>query len=95
MAVDFVVGPSYEIVVVGRSGAKDTNEILTQLSKRFIPNKVVIMRPSEDKNHPIDNIAPFIKHYEMMNDKATVFVCVNYACALPTTEIDTMLELLK
>jgi uncharacterized protein YyaL (SSP411 family) len=95
VAVDFIVGPSYEIVVVGRSGANDTNEILTQLSKRFIPNKVVIMRSSEDKNHPIDNIAPFIKHYEMMNDKATVFVCVNYACALPTTEIDTMLELLK
>ncbi len=95
VAVDFAIGPSYEIVIVGRSGAADTDDILAQLSKRFIPNKVVILRPAEDKKHLINEIAPFVRHYEMMNDKATVFVCVNYACALPTTEVNTMLELLK
>jgi uncharacterized protein YyaL (SSP411 family) len=95
VAVDFAIGPSYEIVVVGHSGAADTDEMLTQLSRRFIPNKVVVLRPTEDEVHLINELAPFTKHYEMINDKATVFVCVNYACALPTTEVNTMLELLK
>jgi len=31
----------------------------------------------------------------MLEGKATAYVCENYACQLPTTEMEVMVELLK
>lgn len=45
-AVDFDVGPSFEVVVVGKSGTSDTQNMLNKIKKHYIPNKVVIFKES-------------------------------------------------
>jgi len=47
VALDFGIGPSYEVVIVGTSDAGDTIAMLSALRTSFTPNKVVILRPSE------------------------------------------------
>jgi len=94
VAVDFGVGPSYEVVIAGSSQAKDTKAMLGALRTHFVPNKVVLLRPSEQQSPDIARLAEFTKHQSSINGKATAYVCLNYNCKLPTTDIGKMLQLL-
>ena len=93
LAVDFAVGPSYEVIIVGDSQADDTQRMLQALRTTFLPNKVVLLRPSEKKTPDILRLAKYIEPYTSVDGKATAYVCRNYICSLPTIEINRMLEL--
>ncbi|MFC1905256.1 thioredoxin domain-containing protein [Chloroflexota bacterium] len=94
VALDFATGSSYEIVILGDSRAQDTREMMQTIRRRFIPNKVIVFVPLEINSPEIKKIAPFTANQESIDSKATAYVCVNYSCQLPTTDINTMLSLL-
>ncbi len=94
VALDFAIGPSYEVVMVGNSQAEDTKVMLQALRRQFIPNKVVLFRPSEQETPEISRLAEFTKNQSGLNGKATAYICLNYHCELPTTDVNKMLELL-
>lgn len=93
-SVDFAVGPSFEIVIVGDSTASDTQAMVQAINNQFIPNKVILLVPTDAKTETITQLAPFTKDYEPLDGKATAFVCTNYVCQSPTTDVKTMLKLL-
>jgi len=94
VAIDFAVGPSCEVVIAGGSQSNDTIQMLDAIRGVFVPNKIVILHPTDQMPCSIDDIAPFIKNYASIDGKATAYVCHNYNCHLPTTDIVTMLKLL-
>lgn len=83
-AIDFAIGPSYEIVIVGNPIADDTREMLQTIYRRFIPNKVIIFFPPETSTD-IRSVIPFTSRMSSIEDKATAYVCQNYSCKLPAT----------
>ncbi|HLG28715.1 MAG TPA: thioredoxin domain-containing protein, partial [Candidatus Brocadiales bacterium] len=95
VGLDFALGPSYEVVVVGNSITKDTKEMLSALRSRFLPNKILLLRPTEVEGPDISRLATFTKDMSTIDGMATAYVCSNYSCKTPTTDIDKMLELLN
>jgi len=93
-ALDFAIGPSLEVVIVGQPGADDTQAMLDALRSTYVPNKVVLLRPPQ-QDPPIVKVAGFTERFFSMDGKATAFVCSNYYCKSPTTEIGEMIELLR
>jgi uncharacterized protein YyaL (SSP411 family) len=93
--VDFGMGPSYEVVIVGNPEATDTREMIQKLRRQFIPNKVVLLRSPDRSGPGIERLAEFTKHQTAIDDKATAYVCLNCNCKLPTTDTAKMLELLN
>jgi uncharacterized protein YyaL (SSP411 family) len=93
-AVDFVNGPSYEVIVVGKQGAEDTEAMLRALGKRFLPNKVVLFVP-EGETTEITEIASFATEYKSIEGSATAYVCINFSCQLPVTSVSEMLKILE
>ncbi len=91
-AVDFGVGPSYEVVIVGHSDKKDTKAMLKTLQAEFIPNKVLLFIPEDKDPSVIFRIAPFTARMTSLHNKATAYVCQNFTCQKPTTDMDTMLQ---
>ncbi|MFQ5710009.1 MAG: thioredoxin domain-containing protein, partial [bacterium] len=83
-ALAFAFGPSYEVVIAGKSKSSDTQTMLSALTQPFIPNKVVIFRPSDQDTPAIVQLAPFTENQLSLNGKATAYVCKNYACNAPT-----------
>jgi uncharacterized protein YyaL (SSP411 family) len=65
------------------------------LRRQFLPNKVVLFRPDGKSADALAKLAEFTRHHTSIEGRATAYVCQNYACRLPTTEVDKMLELLK
>lgn len=95
LAVDFSVGPTYEVVVAGTMDSKDTQAMLGALRRSFIPNKVLLFRPESVEEPRISEVAPFTKTQRSINGAATAYVCRDYTCKAPTTIIDEMLRALK
>jgi uncharacterized protein len=95
VAVDFAVGPSYEVVIKGYSKAQDTANMLRCINREFVPNKVLLFVPEEIASPEIISIAPFTQKLGIIDNKATAYVCLNYQCQLPTTDPAIMLSLLN
>jgi len=90
MGLDFLLGPSHEVVIVGCPGREDTKAMLESLWRRFLPNKVVLLKSPE-----LEKLAEFIKPCKMMGEKATAYVCIDRKCSLPTNNVGEMLEMLE
>jgi len=95
VAVDYEIGPSYELVIVGNSQTTVTKEMIKTINRQFIPNKVVILRPSEQKSPDIIRLAKFIRHQKSINGKTTVYICKNYTCQTPLTDIKKVIKTLN
>lgn len=94
VAVDFAEGPVSEVVITGDSGADDTKGMLQALMSRFLPGKIVLLRPAEQASPAIDRISGFTRHHEPVDGRATAYVCRDRNCQLPVTDIGKMLDLL-
>jgi uncharacterized protein YyaL (SSP411 family) len=85
--LDFHFGPSHEIVISGG----EEEEMVGALRKAFLPNKVIIRRTSENAEALAD-LAPFTERHESQGGQATAYVCQNFACQLPTIEVDKLMQ---
>jgi uncharacterized protein YyaL (SSP411 family) len=94
VALDFLIGPSYEVVIAGESGSEDTREMLSALSKSFIPNAVILFRDCGAEVPDTAEIAPFSREQTCIEGKATAYVCRSQNCKLPTTHVKKMLDML-
>ncbi len=92
--LDYLLGPSYEVVVAGAPESHETLIMTNAMNDHFIPSAVVILRGNAEQVREVDQIAPYTKFYDRINNKATAYVCVNHTCMPATTELVQMLRLL-
>ena len=93
IALDFALGPTKEIIIAGNVSARDTGEMLRAIRRRFLPRKVLILHPEGEEGEAIEHIVPLVKQQVMVDGRATAYVCENYACQMPTSEVDEMMTL--
>jgi uncharacterized protein YyaL (SSP411 family) len=86
--LDFMLGDSYEIILVKGKNKRTFSEMLEALDSHFIPNKVVIVPDGRG------DLPEFIKSLKAINGKTTAYVCKNYYCKLPVNSVSGMLEIL-
>jgi uncharacterized protein YyaL (SSP411 family) len=84
LGVDFALGPAYSVILVGEPLEKDTLEMLGALRKRFLPNLVVSLHKPDAAG----------LGYEMVDGKATAYVCRGQTCMPATNSATKVLELL-
>ena len=91
-AFEFMIGPSYEIIIAVNKGNPGTQNIINSINQKFIPNKVLILK--DDVNSEFFLPYEYLKPYGQINSKPTIYVCKNFICGLPTTEINDALSML-
>ena len=94
-SLDFGLGPSREVVVVGNPWAQDTLKMLKALRSRFLPNKVIVFVPLGEKSPDIHRFAEFTKVLSAIGGSATAHVCADHTCNLPTADVTRMMDLLS
>ncbi len=95
IGLSFGIGPAYEIIIAGNPRAVDTRDMLNTLRRHFIPNKIVLLIPTDEKTPEITRIAKFTEHQSGIGGKATAYICRDYTCKMPVTDTKEMLKLLK
>jgi uncharacterized protein YyaL (SSP411 family) len=89
VGLDFVLGPTFNVVLVGDPSDKNTIAMNAALKKNYFPNLTVTMWKPEKTA-----IVPGVV-YQKIDDKATAYVCRDQTCMPPTNRIEKMLDLLK
>ncbi|MBI3271325.1 MAG: thioredoxin domain-containing protein [Planctomycetes bacterium] len=87
LALDFSLGPTREIVLVGDPAAEGTAALVAALRRRFQPNQVItLVPPAGATRTAIEELIPFVKGQEMKDGKPSAYVCQNFACKRPITD---------
>ncbi len=81
LAVDLHLGPTYEMVLAGDLQEKATTDILADLLRRFLPNKVLAFAAKGAK--PSAALADLLQGKSMLGSTPTLFVCEGFTCQAP------------
>lgn len=84
LGVDFALGPSYNVIIVGAPQEPSMLKMLGALKVGYLPNLVVSLRLPERAG----------LGYERINGLATAYVCRGETCMPPTNNPEKMLKLL-
>ena len=87
-ALDFYVSLPREIVIAGPAEDPSAGEMLKEVAKRFMPNRVLV--GVSDPSSPPLNDSPLLEQRVMQEGRPTAYVCENYACQLPVTEASAL-----
>jgi hypothetical protein len=82
-------------VIAGSPEESDTRAMAREVRRKFMPRKVLILRPTDHTETAIVRIAPFTKSLAALNGKAAAYVCRDHVCSLPTNEPSKLLALLE
>ena len=87
-ALDFMIGPSHEIVIVESQNGKSSQSIVEAIHRQFAPNKVLLLRPADRQKDRIAALAPFIKELGPQGDRPAVHICEHQSCQQTVTQAD-------
>ncbi len=83
--LDFALGPSHEIVIVGKRGDKATEDLLAALRGIYVPNAVVLFKPMDKPGaaEKLARLAPFTKGMDAGGGAAAAYLCSGGRCLRP------------
>lgn len=95
-SADIYLGPSREVVLIGPGSSDKTMEMLKLIQGTYAPDTIVVYRDTEkaiegDLAHRI----PVLAGRESRDGEATVYVCENYSCRKPMTDITELARILR
>ena len=94
-ALDMVIGPSQELVIVGDPDAEDTRSLLAVAREGYHPNLVVLLRPPGMRGKAIVELAPFTESFGLLDGRAAAYLCSGFACERPVSEPDALRDLIR
>lgn len=68
--------------------------ILKELHSRFIPKKIILLADGGEGQRVLASYIPFVDGIRMIGGKATAYICENFTCELPTSDIAVVAQLL-
>ncbi|NLC62942.1 MAG: thioredoxin domain-containing protein, partial [Thermoanaerobacterales bacterium] len=94
-ALLFALDVPKEIVIVGDSAEEDTRALIKKVRSHYMPNAITVFHSTSNQDEQIGELIPFVKEMRPKDEKATVYVCENYACKEPTTDLKRLGEILE
>ena len=88
--LDFIEGPSYEVIVVGDKS--NSKEFFNYLYNSNQLNKVLIFKDNEKR---LSNNFSFLNTYKSDLGSIMVYVCKDYVCSMPTNDLEKIKILLE
>jgi uncharacterized protein YyaL (SSP411 family) len=81
-ALDFYLGKPQEIAVIGNPDSSETQLLVDQIWKAYVPNKVVATAPPGDKKAAA--LIPLLRNRPQVDNRPTAYLCEHFACKVPT-----------
>lgn len=92
MALQYLYNSPKEIVIA--QGSESTDSLINMLHEEFNPNKVILLRPT-DEDDPIFSLSTYVKDQPPVDGKSTLYICTDFSCSAPVTDISSLEEIKK
>ncbi|EFK08668.1 conserved hypothetical protein [delta proteobacterium NaphS2] len=89
-ALDFVIGPTQEVVIAGTRHDRNTDVMLKVIQQNFLPRQVALLVSSNEERERVAGLAPYVKEMVPVEGKATAYICRRHACQAPVTDPEAM-----
>ena len=86
----FLLSTPKEVAIIGEKEDTKTEEMLSALHGMYIPNKIVALADSTE-----GTMLPLLVNKPQIDNNTTAYICEDYVCQTPTTDVDMFLEMLQ
>lgn len=86
-ALDFFLSSPMQVVIASRK-IEEAQEFAVKINRHFLPNKVIAVTRSGDDE--LSGLIPLIKDKVAVQGKPTVYICENYTCKAPITNLEDL-----
>ena len=76
-----------EIVVVGSGSDPATQDALIRMKTEYVPGKILLFKDTDKLFPDLSPLAKWTATQETIDDKVTFYVCQDFSCKIPTTDI--------
>ncbi len=94
VAADFLLAKPKQVLIAGEAGAADTEAILREVQRRFLPRKVVLLADGGPVQQRLREGLEILDSLRRIDSKATAYVCEDYVYQLPTNDPAVVARLL-
>jgi hypothetical protein len=91
VGLDFALHPGEDVVIAGEPGASDTLEMLSALNVNFSPHGITLVKSGQNAQL-LAGVAGFTDGLDVIDGKATAYICKGGSCQDSATDVDAMLK---
>jgi len=82
MVVDLLLEGPVELALVGQAGSADLEQLRREVVKHYLPRRIEALG---DPSGP-GRVPPLLEHKTLVDGKAALYVCRNFACQAPVSD---------
>jgi hypothetical protein len=83
-----------QVAIAGPPSRPDTQSMVEFYWQQYLPNAILLHAVGGTQQKELSQALPFLASLHEQGGKATAYVCQNYVCNLPTSNIQVMEQLL-
>ena len=91
----FNIDSPKEIVIVGSSRDDETKKAIKKIKSEYVPSKVIIFKDTDDELNKLSPLAKWTVTQETIDEKTTYYICQDFACKVPTTDLELALKFIN
>jgi len=95
VAVENSLGKPRQIVIAGKKDSPETKALLKEVHRHFLPNTIVILADGDEGQKYLGEKNQAIRAMSLVEGKPAAYVCENFTCKAPVTDLKQLSDLLK
>jgi len=95
VAVENSLGKPRQIVIAGKKDSSETKALLKEVHRHFLPNTIVILADANEGQKYLGERNEAVRAMSLVEGKPAVYVCENFTCKAPVTDLKQLSDLLK
>jgi hypothetical protein len=94
VAVQNSLGKPRQIVIAGKKDSAETQALLKEVHRHFLPNTIVILADGGEGQKNLGEKNEAIRAMSSVDGKSAAYVCENFTCKAPVTDPKALRNLL-
>ncbi len=91
----FIEDDPKEIVIVGNGKDNTMKSALEAIRNLYSPNKIILFKDTNGDTDLLTRLAPWTEYQTSIDAQPTFYVCRNFACNQPTTDLDQAIHYIQ
>ena len=95
MALDWLLGPTQELVLVEGTDSNTTSEMLSHINSKFLPHALIAFRPPDFEESDDHILSLLFQGKQAKGNTTSIYLCEGEQCSLPITSATELAATLK
>jgi hypothetical protein len=95
VALDCSLSKPRQIVIAGKKDAPETEALLKEVHRHFLPKIILLLADGADGQKYLGEKNAAIRAMTLVDGKTAAYVCENFACKAPVTDVKALSNLLS